>query len=340
MRGSWSSPINSLMSAIAITINSSNTHYRSDSPTLSDDDSNIPYTVQPSSSQHPPPQQQHHTENEQQQQQHQQKRGYKKKFAHEWSHNDTLTLIDLWRGEESTYNKRCQAYRDKGERTNAYERIRLSLDEGGTTVSAEEIYSKMHSLRVYYSATNNKAEAARRKYGSEEEANITWPYYEKLSFLKKNMNPRPTASNPRPAAGAAPQNTSYNTMVSPTMVVQSSPSHGGVDIELDDPTQLDPPVTRAKRSRTSWLSNTSGETQTHYTPADTTNGPDYHHHYQQQQQQQRELSEDEGTADDLFCRMLAIQLKELPKQAREFAKHEISGVMLRARFPEQQRDGR
>ena len=199
----------------------------------------------------------------------------------------------------------------------------------------------MHSLRVYYSATNNKAEAARRKYGSEEEANITWPYYEKLSFLKKNMNPRQTASNPRPTAATSSQNTSYNTMVSPTMVVQSPPSHGGVDIDLDDPAQIEAPVTRTKRARTSWQSNTGGDTQTHYTPADTTNGPDYHHHYQHQhQQQQRELSEDEGTADDLFCRMLAIQLKELPKQAREFAKHEISGVMLRARFPEQQRDGR
>jgi len=90
-----------------------------------------------------------------------QKRAYNKKLVYDWKHEDTLKLIELWKGEESTYNKACMGYRDKSERARAYERIRDALDGSGISVSTDEIFSKMHSLRVYYCAKNLKAEEAR-----------------------------------------------------------------------------------------------------------------------------------------------------------------------------------
>jgi len=236
-----------------------------------------------------------------------QKRAYNKKLVYDWKHEDTLKLIELWKGEESTYNKACMGYRDKSERARAYERIRDALDGSGISVSTDEIFSKMHSLRVYYCAKNLKAEEARHKFGGEDEEHVTWPYYGKLSFLKKNVNPRSASSY-------------YNTARNETKTTTPTPTTTTTSLTTDEvaPNHFKP--TRPKRSRVTMVPITNN-----MTPVSMTT-PTYY--------DADSPTLDVESADELFCKMLALQLKELPRQTRECVKHEISGLMLQARYPE------
>ena len=244
-----------------------------------------------------------------------QKRAYNKKLVHDWKHEDTLKLIELWKGEESTYNKQCVAYRDKSERARAYERIRDALDEGGISVSTDEIFSKMHSLRVYYCAKNIQAEEARQKFGGEDEDHVRWPYYAKLSFLKENMNPRSsttTCSNP----SLSYKNTRYETTTAATPTTTSTTEDATIAVAH----HFKP--TRPKRSRVTMVPIANNIP----TPVPMSTTPTILY--------DADSPQDAESADELFCKMLALQLKELPRQTRECVKHEISGLMLQARYPE------
>ena len=73
----------------------------------------------------------------------------------------------------------------------------IELAELDIIVHNDDVSAKLHSLRVYYSATRNKHEASRKKSGSgrDDVIKVKWPYYEKLSFLNENLTPRRTTSN-------------------------------------------------------------------------------------------------------------------------------------------------
>ena len=62
--------------------------------------------------------------------------------------------------------------------------------------NAEEISSKMHSLRVYFSAQRNKLVLRKcRGAGTEDVHKVNWPFYEPLTFLNDNLVSRSTRSN-------------------------------------------------------------------------------------------------------------------------------------------------
>ena len=79
-----------------------------------------------------------------------------KKRSRRWGHDDTTTMINFWSQCEVLFNVKHPNYLDKACRSNALNRIAEALKEHGMDFGAEEISSKMHSLRVYFSAQRNK----------------------------------------------------------------------------------------------------------------------------------------------------------------------------------------
>ena len=111
-----------------------------------------------------------------------------KKRSRTWGHDDTLTMINLWSQCEVLFNVKHPNYLDKNCRINALNRISEALKEQGLDFSAEEISSKMHSLRVYFSAQRNKLISSKRSAaGTEDVHKINWPFYEPLMFLNNNL---------------------------------------------------------------------------------------------------------------------------------------------------------
>ena len=76
------------------------------------------------------------------------------------------------------------------------ERIQLQFQESGIEITIKDISTKMHSLRVYYSATRNKLEASKVSGTcSSQVYKVKWVYYQNLHFLKDFLQPKDTASN-------------------------------------------------------------------------------------------------------------------------------------------------
>ena len=114
-----------------------------------------------------------------------------KKRSRTWGHDDTLTI--LWSQCEVLFNVKHSNYLDKNCRINALNRISEALKEQGLDFSAEEISSKMHSLRVYFSAQRNKLISSRRSgAGTEDFHKINWTFYESLMFLNDDLVSRVT----------------------------------------------------------------------------------------------------------------------------------------------------
>ena len=66
-----------------------------------------------------------------------------------WTHDQVMRLITLWEKEECLYRSSWSEYKDKGKRTNALERIRVSLEyyeeEESTGPSVSYISTKLNS---------------------------------------------------------------------------------------------------------------------------------------------------------------------------------------------------
>ena len=93
----------------------------------------------------------------------------KKLKTRQWSHDETMKLINLWGSENCLYNAQSDNYRDKNKRMNAITRIVNELAELDIIVHNDDVSAKLHSLRVYYSATRNKHEASKNKSGSGQD---------------------------------------------------------------------------------------------------------------------------------------------------------------------------
>ena len=118
----------------------------------------------------------------------------KKKRSRTWVHDDTL--INLWSQCEVLFNVKHPNYLDKNCRINALNRISEALKEQGLDFSAEEISSKMHSLRVYVSAQRNKLILSKCSgAGTEDVHKINRPFYEPVMFLNDNLVSRVTKTN-------------------------------------------------------------------------------------------------------------------------------------------------
>ena len=76
------------------------------------------------------------------------------------------------------------------------QRVKEGLEESGIVADTKEIGSKLHSLRVYYSAQRGKLENW-KKYGSgtDDVKKIKWAFFDILAFLNDNLQPRQTFSN-------------------------------------------------------------------------------------------------------------------------------------------------
>ena len=114
----------------------------------------------------------------------------------EWSHEETLRLIELWESEEVLYNIKHRGYSNKDQRNNGLQRVKEGLEESWIVADAKEIGSKLHSLRVYYSAQRGKLENSKKSgSGTDDVKKIKWTFFDKLAFLNDNLQPRQTFSN-------------------------------------------------------------------------------------------------------------------------------------------------
>ena len=114
----------------------------------------------------------------------------------EWSHEETLRLIELWESEEVLYNIKHRGYSNKDQRNNGLQRVKEGLEESRIVADAKEIGSKLHSLRVYYSAQGCKLENSKKSgSGTDDVKKIKWTVFDKLAFLNDNLQPRQTFSN-------------------------------------------------------------------------------------------------------------------------------------------------
>ena len=79
-----------------------------------------------------------------------------KKRSRTGRYDETTTMINFWSQHEVLLNVKHPNYWDKDCGSNVLNRIAEALKDHDMNFSAEEISSKMHSLRVYFSAQRNK----------------------------------------------------------------------------------------------------------------------------------------------------------------------------------------
>ena len=122
-----------------------------------------------------------------------------KKRSKTWGHDYTTTAINFWSQHEVLFNMKHPNYLDKYCRINALNRIELmpeALKDHGMDFSAEEISSKIYSLRVYFSAQRSKLISSKHcGAGTEDVHKINWLFYEPLMFLNDNLVSNSTKSN-------------------------------------------------------------------------------------------------------------------------------------------------
>ena len=227
------------------------------------------------------------------------KRRHKTKNGYEWSHEEIVKLIELWSNEECLYNIKIDEYHDKDKRILALKRIKDALEVEGIIVSTRYIASKMHSLRVYFSATRNKM---RHKHGSdtEEVPKVKWPYFEKLMFLNDNVRRKPVFNNNRTDSNddevsiETPSPTSSNTTENVLIPSHSKrKSLNDKEFEVCDNNEL-------RQSSKKYI---------------------------------KAEKEYEKTTDDLFCEILSKQLKSMDDGAKkEVLKLEIQYLFVKAQY--------
>ena len=109
----------------------------------------------------------------------------------EWTDEECVKLMSLWRGSEILYNNEHPNYYSQSERKIAMEQIASELN-----ISVKDITDKMHSLRTYYGSQRQRIEA-------KESANPNtpyvsrWKYYNNMSFLRDTLVNRANKSNLR-----------------------------------------------------------------------------------------------------------------------------------------------
>ena len=97
-------------------------------------------------------------------------------------------MINFWSQHEVLLNVKHPNYWDKDCGINVLNRIAEALKDHDMNFSAEEISSKMHSLRVYFSAQRNKLILFKRSgAGTEDVHKVNWPFYEPLMFLNDHL---------------------------------------------------------------------------------------------------------------------------------------------------------
>ena len=77
------------------------------------------------------------------------------------------------------------SYQDKNKQVNAVTRTVNSLNEVRISVNSDGVVTKMHGLRVCFSATRSKAIVSQQKGGAGANGvfKVKWPCYEKLFFF-------------------------------------------------------------------------------------------------------------------------------------------------------------
>ena len=105
-------------------------------------------------------------------------------------------MINFWSQHEVLLNVKHPNYWDKDCGSNVLNRIAEALKDHDMNFSAEEISSKMHSLRVYFSAQRNKLISSKLSGAATEDVHkVNWPFYEPLMFLNDNFVSCWTKSN-------------------------------------------------------------------------------------------------------------------------------------------------
>lgn len=94
-------------------------------------------------------------------------------------------MINFLSQHKVLFNEKHSNYLDKNCRRNTLNRIAEALKMHGMDVSAREISSKMHRLRVYFSARKSKLISSKRtRDGTEDVHKLNWPFYESLMLLE------------------------------------------------------------------------------------------------------------------------------------------------------------
>ena len=216
----------------------------------------------------------------------------------EWAFEEISHLIDVWSEQECLYSLRSSDYGNKQKKAEAMDNINKYLQKNGINKPMDSILSKMQSLRVYYSSRFNKM-YARQQRNDGKVKDIPVRW----PFFKKMS------------------------FLNGNFTVRTEPS--------GRKRRLQPVFAKSPETSTSsclLLTNGSHLQQQQNqnpSPVDTS--------YIEQQPEMTSSADGDDT-DDLFCKMLKIQLKQLPFSTREFVKHEISGIMLKAKFQSTQSD--
>ena len=222
------------------------------------------------------------------------KKSKKNVKSREWNHEEVVRLIDLWSGEECLFNVKLDDYHCKDKKDNAIGRIQDQLESEGISVTCEEIETKMHSLRVYYSSTRNKLEQSKRKSGSgaADVIKVKWAHFGSLSFLNDNLKSRQTITN----LTTDDAGTSRNDSMQSSKKQRLSTGGGNCDMEKEEEREF-------RQSAIGYFNKISG------------------------------APSEKETEDDIFCNMLAAKLKDLPNnEQKEYLKLEIHGLVLKAKF--------
>ena len=105
-------------------------------------------------------------------------------------------MIIFWSQNEVLFNVKHPSYLNKDYWINAFNCIAEVLKEHDMDFSAEEFSSKMHSLRVYFSAQTNRLISSKPSgAGTEDFHKINYLFYELLMFMNDNLVSRSTKSN-------------------------------------------------------------------------------------------------------------------------------------------------
>ena len=226
---------------------------------------------------------------------------YKVKHGHEWTHEEIFHLIEAWEQEESLYSLKYKYHPDRSKRLDAISRIVKKLKDKGIEVSDADVQSKIHSLRVYYSSRKNKAENPNRP---DIAARIHWPYYEKLNFLRDNVLRRPSSGRRGPRESLK---NNFHHLPGDTF-------HPAKKIRASSQDELSGcPENFDHMEKVKKKNDTCSEKPNKIAS---------------------EIKLDKGP-DDLFCEMLAKDLKQIKNiEVKEKLKYEIQGMVFRAKFPQ------
>ena len=166
-------------------------------------------------------------------------------------------------------------------------------------ISAQKkLCSKMHSLRVYFSAQRNKLISSKQSgAGTEDVHKVNWPFYEPLMFLNDNLVSRSTKSN---------------------MTQNHLTSEKDTQESLYDTEDITP------RKKASKKCDAFKNTQTNELIKEATNTLKNLNELKTQHSSSK-------TANDIFCEMIAVHLKNINERAaKEFLKLDIHRAIITA----------